>query len=328
MAILKERGLESEFFILSNKVVNDDLSWAAMGLLCYLLSKPDDWKVSTAQLINKSCKSMNPTKKDATYKIINELMAKGYMRRVVENNEKGHRITDYIVSSAPNLNENINLSNYEPRAENPNEVKATLQSKELKQSKDKTNNIYDLNDFTEKPSSEAWEDYLLHRKAKKAPMTKTAFKLLVNQINLAVADGQATDDMLAECMLRGWVGFKYSWINIQHGDKQENKNPKPCPYAEIAKRWNDYFPYQPAKPNAAQNQQVRADLDLIWNSKTNKGNWRELEHIETCFRLISKSSIALDVKSGSATFEGVISGTNWDSVCESAKADYLKGFKK
>ena len=64
------------FVIMDQRAVEDDrLSWAARGLLCYLLSRPDDWKV----LVNDLRKRGN-LGRDGIYRLLRELRTVGYAR--------------------------------------------------------------------------------------------------------------------------------------------------------------------------------------------------------------------------------------------------------
>ncbi len=133
MSIKKVKGLESEFSIIPNKTVNDSLSWAAKGLLAYLCSKPDDWTVSVQQLCNHSKESSKPTGRDGTYTIINELIEKGYMKRVQSRAGGKFKNTEYVVSATPLTDEPFTDST---DTDEPLTVKTTLQSKEEKQRKE------------------------------------------------------------------------------------------------------------------------------------------------------------------------------------------------
>lgn len=65
------------YFVASNLPFNDDrLSFEARGLLGYLLSKPDDWIVMNADLVNAS-----PAGKHKVNRILAELKEAGYMTR-------------------------------------------------------------------------------------------------------------------------------------------------------------------------------------------------------------------------------------------------------
>ena len=64
------------FVVMDQRAVEDDrLSWAARGLLCYLLSRPDDWKV----LVNDLRKRGN-LGRDGIYRLLKELRTLGYAR--------------------------------------------------------------------------------------------------------------------------------------------------------------------------------------------------------------------------------------------------------
>ena len=64
------------FVVMDQRAVEDyRLSWAARGLLCYLLSRPDDWKV----LVNDLRKRGN-LGRDGIYRLLRELRTVGYAR--------------------------------------------------------------------------------------------------------------------------------------------------------------------------------------------------------------------------------------------------------
>ena len=60
---------------------NTELSFEARGMLAYLLSKPDDWKVQPKDLQQKCGR-------DKVYKVLNELIAAGYIVRNTLVDEK------------------------------------------------------------------------------------------------------------------------------------------------------------------------------------------------------------------------------------------------
>lgn len=70
----------SEFTIIANKSLQDtELTWAATGLLSYLLSLPDDWTVNINDISKRK-----ETSKYEVRKLLNELIRKGYVVKVVE----------------------------------------------------------------------------------------------------------------------------------------------------------------------------------------------------------------------------------------------------
>ena len=127
--IRKVKGIETEFSILPNATLNDSLSWNAKGLLAYLCSKPEDWTVSVKQLCNHSKLSCRPTGRDATYSIIKELIAKGYMIRIQGRGDGKFNNTEYLVSSTP-LTDFQEAVQDSPLTDLPYTVNPTLQSKD------------------------------------------------------------------------------------------------------------------------------------------------------------------------------------------------------
>lgn len=77
---------------------NPNLSWKAKGILAYLLSKPDNWKVVTRNLVNQSVDG-----KSAVYSGLKELSEQGYYTKRPIRNEKGTRIVQWesIVFEVP-----------------------------------------------------------------------------------------------------------------------------------------------------------------------------------------------------------------------------------
>ena len=58
-------------------------------------------------------------------------------------------------------------------------------------------------------TKKTWDDFLLHRKNVKAPLTETAFKYIVNQVNKTDI---SLEDALIMCQARGWRSFKSEWV--------------------------------------------------------------------------------------------------------------------
>lgn len=135
MSIVRSPRRESNFYVLDKRISEDkNLSWAARGLLIYLLGKPDHWNVSVEALQNETASSIKPTRRDGVYSLINELMAAGYVKR--EKKRVGGAFTgyDYIVS------EEALPCTDEPYTDEPSTPDPTLVSievkQELKESKD------------------------------------------------------------------------------------------------------------------------------------------------------------------------------------------------
>ena len=85
-------------YVMINKqgIQDPNISWAAKGLLAYLLSLPDDWKIYVKELTNHTSGG-----RDHTYTVIRELLRSGYMEKV-EYRYKGRVLAlNYNVFEVP-----------------------------------------------------------------------------------------------------------------------------------------------------------------------------------------------------------------------------------
>lgn len=148
MAIVRIKR-EHNYTIVSNKVYDkNQLSWQAMGLLGYLLTKPDNWQVVVSELVNATKNTKKPTGREGVYNIINELKEKGFIS-VVKNSDGS---TDYTVYDEPvqQLNhENPNQAEpnqAEPNQGKPNQAEPTLINTDIQQVLNNTNTPLPPND--------------------------------------------------------------------------------------------------------------------------------------------------------------------------------------
>ena len=130
MAIIRTKR-EHSYTVVSNKIYDkNQLSWQAMGLLGYLLTKPDNWHVMVAELVNVTKDTKKPTGKEGVYNIISELKEKGFIS--VRKNSDG--TTDYTVYDEPLQNPNQGKPNQgKPNQAEPNQAEPTLVNTEYKQ---------------------------------------------------------------------------------------------------------------------------------------------------------------------------------------------------
>jgi hypothetical protein len=78
-------GRRHRFVIIDQRAIEDTrLSWAARGLLGYLLSRPDDWKV-----LVKDLRKRGDLGRDGIYRLLRELRDAGYMRFVRARDQHG-----------------------------------------------------------------------------------------------------------------------------------------------------------------------------------------------------------------------------------------------
>jgi len=140
MAIIRTKR-EHNYTIVSNKVYDkNQLSWQAMGLLGYLLTKPDNWQVMVAELVNVTKDTKKPTGREGIYNIINELKEKGFIS--VRKNSDGS--TDYTVYDEPIQSPNQGKPNQgkpnqgkpnqgKPNQGKPNQAEPTLVNTDIQQ---------------------------------------------------------------------------------------------------------------------------------------------------------------------------------------------------
>jgi hypothetical protein len=98
MATIKRAKRDTPFVIIDKTALQDyTISWKAKGILAYLLSLPDDWKIYQSELQNHASDG-----KDSTNSAIKELMEAGYMTRQRAAKKDGKFAGyDYTVSEKP-----------------------------------------------------------------------------------------------------------------------------------------------------------------------------------------------------------------------------------
>lgn len=89
----------NRYLIIDQRIIDDArLSWAARGMLAYLLSRPDNWQVRVKDLQRRGHLG-----RDGTYKLINELRSAGYVEFRRGRDMRGRiRGGCYIVREIPN----------------------------------------------------------------------------------------------------------------------------------------------------------------------------------------------------------------------------------
>ena len=103
MSIIRAPRPEGNFYLLSKSISEDRrLSWAARGVLVFLLGKPDHWEISVAHLRGETATSAKPTGRDGVYGLLQELINTGYVQRNqgrMDNGLLGE--INYLVSESP-----------------------------------------------------------------------------------------------------------------------------------------------------------------------------------------------------------------------------------
>lgn len=114
---IKEKK-DKNFTVLDNTFIKDtSLSWKAKGVMTYLLSLPEDWKVNFCEIEKHACDG-----RDSLRSAIKELREKGYLVVEQTRNEKGlFTETVYKIIEKPQTEIPFadNPLADEPHAENP-----------------------------------------------------------------------------------------------------------------------------------------------------------------------------------------------------------------
>ena len=102
---------------------------------------------------------------------------------------------------------------------NASSTKVQLNKKQETLNKKQETNIKRPNNVTKK----TWEDFLIHRKNLKKPLTETAFKGIKKEVSKTSI---SLEDALVMVQARGWQSFKSDWI------KEEQKSFATTNYGE------------------------------------------------------------------------------------------------
>ena len=231
----------TQYLVVANAVVCDRrLSFAATGLLVHLLSKPDHWQVSVANLSNEALEG-----RDKIRKLLGELIDAGYcVRESVRNPEGKITGTDYTIFDEPVDPETSTEAPVDPGPEKPgpanpapvkpapaNPTQESKEDKKVTTSESNQSNTpaakvcgFDFSAWPTAPSESVLKDWVKVRMAKKAPLTQTAVDRLTPQIAEASMHGYTADDCLGLAAERGWRGFKCDWLLNDENSKQQHQS--------------------------------------------------------------------------------------------------------
>ena len=254
MSIIRAKRTQN-FTIINNKVYERHvLSWQAMGMLGYLLSKPDDWRVVVPELVNVTKDTKKQTGREGVYNILKELEEKGYLTR--KKNKDG--TVDSFIFDEPKT---VGLESARPNEARPNEARPdVLIRTERQQELNNKNNYFvaaeacaaapddkpaekttakrraknrdadDLALLTEYGVSvQTAEDYLTIRKAKRLPLTKTALLQIQAEANKA---GLTVEQALVYSIGNGWASFRAEWLQNRMGNAAKTNEPSHRRFAD------------------------------------------------------------------------------------------------
>lgn len=117
---------------------NPNLSFKAKGILAYLLSKPDNWKVVVGDLFNHSTDG-----KTAIYSALKELKEQGYYVKIPVRNEKGYFVRwESTIYECPEVQQKQEEVKEIKKVKESKKVKELEETKELKEIKDLEESIF------------------------------------------------------------------------------------------------------------------------------------------------------------------------------------------
>lgn len=130
---IKRTKRDRNFTIVNNDVFKQKMSLQAVGLICYILSLPDDWKIRKTELSSHFSNG-----RDSTIKAFNDLMKAGYIEKRNIKTEHGKFAgVEYLVYDEPVLKqpftenpETGNPSPGNPSPENPSLQRTDVNKKE------------------------------------------------------------------------------------------------------------------------------------------------------------------------------------------------------
>lgn len=128
---------ENPYYIASRDTAQDKaISYDALGMLNYILSKPDDWDVQPTDLEREKCK------RGKVYSILKELISNNYIERIYHRDDKQRVVmVEYVAHERPFIEKPLPEK---PEVEKPDMGKQhitknrTVQSTEKKQSTEKS----------------------------------------------------------------------------------------------------------------------------------------------------------------------------------------------
>lgn len=246
--MIHRKKRDKNYTIIPNNVyAHHQLSWQAMGLLSYLLSKPDDWQVSPRALVKVTEESGKKTGINGIYTILRELKAAGFctMQRLA-NGKTVYVIYDEPQSADANTQPQ-KLKQAKPRYEKPHKANDdVLLSNINKQKTDVYQNPPNPQrgnkgkwTLPKEINVQAWQDFEKHRTEKRKPLTNLArakaCQLLIKQTS------EQQQAMVDQTIVNGWTGLfeirsasnKQPMIKPSLCDVPQSYTPSPTAYSDI-----------------------------------------------------------------------------------------------
>ena len=189
------------FTVLPNEIFEDPkLDFAALGLLAYLQSRPDNWKIQITNL-----REVGLVGRDKVYSLLKVLKESGYIETEQSRNESNqfgkvsYVVNDIMKMQKSPLTENPEAGNLEPFPENPEAVEKV---------------DFEGEPLPEKPYT-ANQDALINKDYNNTPLTPKAPENIKRSGHIRLPDaGKATaDDPFS---VRKFDQLWHNWPAAQH----------------------------------------------------------------------------------------------------------------
>lgn len=212
----------NNYSIIHNEILRrNDISWKAKGIMCYVLSLPDDWVIYLEELIEHA------TDKKASFRSgWTELTEKGYVRRFPVRNESGK-----IIEWRTEIRENVDLTTSSPLTDFQEVENQEVENQEVENRK--LLSTYSFTNDLQIPSTELyidsfekfWERYPKKTQKKKA---KEQFKKKITNQNLLDQFENGFSNYLAYISLNDWYHPQefFRWIRDERYKDQYDLSPK------------------------------------------------------------------------------------------------------
>jgi len=205
MSIIRAVRPQSNFYILDKRISEDrGLTWAARGLLIFLLGKPDNWRISPEHLRKETDTTTKPTGRDGIYGLLAELITSGYVERKANRKEDGTLAGyDYVVYDEPILLGDVEINPFpaKPDTAEPFPANPTLVSIEKKQGLKAVRTQLEMPDWLPK---ESWEGFVEMRQKIRKPMTQRAASMILKKLEAFKGDGQDVAAVLDQSVVKSW----------------------------------------------------------------------------------------------------------------------------
>lgn len=133
---------ENPYYMASRATAQDkNITYEALGLLNYILSKPDDWEIQPTDLEREGCG------RNRVYRLLNELINRNYIERLYTRDKKGRvRSVDYVAHETPYvekpLPENQEMDNQDMEKQEMENGHITYKREEQKKESSRKRDLY------------------------------------------------------------------------------------------------------------------------------------------------------------------------------------------